>query len=209
MALVFHRGLAVPLWAIAFFAVALAAPPRPMPPVTVLLGIAVFALTMMAMIQWRRPVGARVEVCPPVTGWDRAHPGLIMTGVSVGTRVRTVEPTTTAPAPDDALDLFCRDDDGNWQMAEDPALPTPLIPGAREPGMLTTFGTSPPSAQVPDGWSTMDAATIAERQREGGGAPSQRRPASERSWPNLGHTVHQFVTTMRASYARRLRTNHG
>lgn len=209
MALVFHRGLAVPLWAIAFFAVALAAPPRTMPPVTALLGIVVLALTMMAMIQWRRTSRALVEVRPrPLTACDGAHAGIIMTAaLSVGTRVRTVDPAPSAP--DDALDLVrMDDDDGGWQVAREPALPIVLIPGARERGMLTMFGPAAATAWTPDGPSTMDATTIAERQREGGGAPSRRRPARERSWPNLGHTAHQFVMTMRALYARPVRTNH-
>jgi hypothetical protein len=50
-----------------------------------------------------------------------------------------------------------------------------LIPGAREPGMLTTFGAAAVVMPgVPAGRSTMDAVTIAEHEREGGGAPSQR-----------------------------------
>lgn len=53
------------------------------------------------------------------------------------------------------------------------------IPGAREPGMLTTFR-SAPALPVPDGPSTMDSATIADRQREGGGAPNQRRTRAGR-----------------------------
>jgi len=207
MALVFHRGLAVPLWAIAFFAVALAAPPRPIPPVTVLVGIAVLALTMMAMVQWRRTSRALAEVRPrPMTGCDRAHPGIFMAAVRVGTGVRTFEVATNAPAPDDALELVRMDDDGGWQMARQPAVP--LIPGAREPGMLTTFAPSAAGTRIPDEPSTMDATTIAERQREGGGAPSQRRPASERWWPDVERRVHHFVTATRALYARRLRSNH-
>jgi len=55
----------------------------------------------------------------------------------------------------------------------------PLIPGAyerntlpyRQPGSMG----ADTSAAVPIGSSSMDAATIAEREREGGGAPSQRR----------------------------------
>ena len=57
-----------------------------------------------------------------------------------------------------------------------------LIPGTREPGMLTSFESAATDLQLVDGPSTMDAATIADRQREGGGAPSQRRSADERSW---------------------------
>jgi hypothetical protein len=40
----------------------------------------------------------------------------------------------------------------------------------------------------------MDAATIAARQREGGGAPNQRRPAREGSaWKRLGQTLRRFL----------------
>jgi hypothetical protein len=56
-----------------------------------------------------------------------------------------------------------------------------LIPGAREPGRLTRFAAVVPDP--PNGPSTMDLATIADRQREGGGAPSQRRAARDgRAW---------------------------
>jgi hypothetical protein len=54
-----------------------------------------------------------------------------------------------------------------------------LIPGAYERNTLTyrqpgSMGADT-SVAVPIGPSSMDAATIAEREREGGGAPSQRR----------------------------------
>ncbi len=205
MALVFHRGLAVPLWAIAFFAVVLAAPPRPVPPVTVLLGMAVLALTMMAMLQWRRS-RALVHVAP-VTRPDRAHAGIIMTTVSARQRGWTVDRAPSAPAPDDALDLVRMDDDGGWQMAREAAVPA-LIPGAREPGMLTTFAAPPASGRIPEEPSTMDATTIAERQREGGGAPNQRRPQGDEPRWNLAHALHQFLTATRALYTRRFRPHH-
>ena len=51
---------------------------------------------------------------------------------------------------------------------------TPMIPGAREPDMTTTFGLHS-VVILPDGPSTMDAATIAMHQKEGGGGPAQRR----------------------------------
>lgn len=86
----------------------------------------------------------------------------------------------------------------------------PMIPGSREPGMLATLGALAGNVWIiPDGPSTMDAATIAERQREGGGAPSQRRPARERSlWKGLGRRLHQLLTTARALSVWRFRTNH-
>ena len=60
-----------------------------------------------------------------------------------------------------------------------PGLGAPLIPGAYERNTLTyrqpgSMGAAM-SVAVPIGSSSMDAATIADREREGGGAPSQRR----------------------------------
>lgn len=56
---------------------------------------------------------------------------------------------------------------------------TTLIPGAREPSALTSrkpgSGGFASRLTVPTpGGSSMDAATVAGRQREGGGAPNQR-----------------------------------
>lgn len=63
---------------------------------------------------------------------------------------------------------------------QNPRLGAPLIPGAYERNTLThrqpgAMGADP-SVVLPTGASSMDAATIAEHQREGGGAPSERRP---------------------------------
>jgi hypothetical protein len=56
--------------------------------------------------------------------------------------------------------------------------PIKPIPGAREAGALTRFAVAvPPVAPAAADPSTMDAATIAGHEREGGGAPSERRPA--------------------------------
>jgi len=52
-----------------------------------------------------------------------------------------------------------------------------MIPGAREARGLTRF--APLREPVPDGDNLLDAATTAERQREGGGSPKEgRRPAA-------------------------------
>lgn len=82
-----------------------------------------------------------------------------------------------------------------------------LIPGAREPGMLTSFRSSGVDVLLPDGPSTMDAATIAERQREGGGAPNQRRSANERSWRGLVRRLRQRLVMWPVLSGWRLRTN--
>jgi hypothetical protein len=67
-------------------------------------------------------------------------------------------------------------------MSIDPLSPrheAPLIPGAYERNTLTyrqpgSMGADT-SVTLPIASSSMDAATIAAREREGGGAPSQRR----------------------------------
>lgn len=120
--------------------------------------------------------------------------------------------TTTTPSRDeerDAIDLVRLDDDGGAQRSEVPAaltlrverapqapadhFPPRMIPGAREPGVLTRFGAPP--VTVYNSPRTMDAATIAARQREGGGAPTERRPPRERSlWRRLALRLRQFLT---------------
>ena len=51
----------------------------------------------------------------------------------------------------------------------------PMIPGAFERNTRPHREPAGPRLAQPAGVSSMDAATIAEREREGGGAPSQRR----------------------------------
>jgi hypothetical protein len=84
------------------------------------------------------------------------------------------------------------------------------IPGTREPGMLTTFGVPAASGpSVPDGPSTMDAVTTAERQREGGGAPSQRRPRRTRvRSTGAGSRLHELLLAIRLLFVWRVRTDH-
>lgn len=88
--------------------------------------------------------------------------------------------------------------------------PAAIVPGAREPGMLTTFGVPDASMQtIPDGPSTMDAVTIAEHQREGGGAPSQRRLVRARvGWKGPSGRLREFLAATRVLFASRFRTNH-
>ena len=90
MAIVFHRGLAIPLWVVVFCAVALAAPPRVMPSVVALLALAVIASTMTAMIRWRSMSRPLVHAFP------------------------AAGPRSTRQEEADAIDLVRMDDDG-WQ----------------------------------------------------------------------------------------------
>jgi hypothetical protein len=84
----------------------------------------------------------------------------------------------------------------------------PIVPGTREPGMLATLGAVARTTSVTDGPSTMDAVTTAERQREGGGAPSQRRPLRARlRRTGAGGRLHELVLAVRVLFAARVRTN--
>jgi hypothetical protein len=51
MALMFHQDLAIPLWTIAFCAIALASASHPLPSVTAVLAVAVIA-SMMVIGRW-------------------------------------------------------------------------------------------------------------------------------------------------------------
>ena len=109
--------------------------------------------------------------------------------------------TTVLIEEQDKVDLSRLDDDGGARQQSsvdsrprmrDERLKEPMIPGAREPGMLTTFART--VAVLEDSLVTMDAATIAARQREGGGAPSERRRHRERSrWQNLKDALRHLV----------------
>jgi hypothetical protein len=125
MAFVFQRRLAVPLWAIAFFTVALtAAPPTAtlfvMPPITVFaiaaVGIAAILFLMPGSLPWLRTSRAPVRVLPSRLR-DQANVAITMTA---GTGVRTLDEPNRSAA-NDALDLHRMDDDGGWQMSRPPA----------------------------------------------------------------------------------------
>ena len=123
MAFVFHRTLATPLWAIAFFTVAFTAPPIAtlflMPPTTVFaiaaIGIAAIVLLMPAPIPWLRTSRALARVFPS----GHRDQGSAAITIAAGTVVRTLDEPNRSTA-DDALDLFRMDDDGGWQMARPP-----------------------------------------------------------------------------------------
>jgi len=137
-------------------------------------------------------------------------PWLDVWAVAPPTIVRLIEHKMTArlhrmtavrlEEPDD-INLARLDDDGGARSrstvetcpkVRDARFETPMIPGARELGMLTTF--APPVVILEGSPVTMDAATIAARQREGGGAPSDRRRSRERSrWQNLRQALYLLV----------------
>jgi hypothetical protein len=124
MALVFHRRLAIPLWVIAFLAVALTAPPPAtlflMPPTTLfaiaLVGIALIFFMLPGAIPWLRTSRSLVRVLPSRHRVGRSA-AITMGG---GNCVRTVDEPSRRTA-NDALDFARMDDDGGWQMARPPA----------------------------------------------------------------------------------------
>ena len=124
MALVFARRLAIPLWAIAFFTVALTASPPAtlflMPPTTLLViavvGIALIVVTVPSAIPWLRTSRSLVPVLPS-RHRDRTNAAIAM---AAGAGVRRLDGPNRRTA-DDALDSARMDDDGGWQMARPPA----------------------------------------------------------------------------------------
>jgi hypothetical protein len=124
MALVFNRRLAIPLWAVAFFTVALTTPPPTTPFVMpratlfviVAVGIAVIVFSMSGAMPWSGTSRALARVPP---SGHRDHASAAIT-VAAGTWVRTLEEPNPSEA-DDALDLVRIDDDGGWQLARPPA----------------------------------------------------------------------------------------
>ena len=124
MALMVYRRLAIPLWAIAFFAVALAAPPPAtrllMSPTTLfvvaLAGMAALVLAMPGTVPWLRTSRSLARVTPS-RHRDEASAGSATDG---GICVRTPDEPNRQTA-EDALDLVRMDDDGGWQMARPPA----------------------------------------------------------------------------------------
>lgn len=127
MAFVFHRRLALPLWAMAFFAVALTAPPRTTLFLMVL-GIALMAFTMLGSAPWLRSSPSGVQVLSHAGRINRTGP----ISVGAGACVRTPDEPNTSSG-EDALDLVRMDDDGGWQMAPNAGRPVTRHEIAREP----------------------------------------------------------------------------
>lgn len=179
---------------------------------SVLLTVAVlitFALLTASIIVRMLGTASPFRLRLNASAWAGGRPG----GRGDASPDRNGLPTIRPDGPTD-VDLARLDDDGGGsRRARSLALPvplpddglppaqielpfgpverfhTPMIPGAREPGVLTTFGVAP--VVFRDSPTTMDAATIAARQREGGGAPSERRP------PRVGSPWTRLTQAMR------------
>jgi len=110
MAFMIHRGLVIPVWAVAVCAVTLTTMPRLMPSVIALLGIAVVGRTVPAIARWLRP-RRLVEVLPAIDQQPARPTGIIMTG---GTSARTLHEVVEGRVQKaaDTADLVRMDDDG-------------------------------------------------------------------------------------------------
>jgi hypothetical protein len=115
MALVFRRRLALPLWAIVFFTVALTASPPAGPFLIAVLAIAGIAFTTRRLVPRLRTARSVVHVVSHRQR-HRSSAAISMVG---GTCVRTLDEANRNTA-EDALDLVRLDDDGGWQMARPP-----------------------------------------------------------------------------------------
>lgn len=124
MAIVLQRRLAIPLWAIGCFTVAITAPPTAslfmMPPTTgfavAAVGLASIVLLMLGAMTLMRTSRSIVRVV--LSGYR--DPASARIGVAAGAGVRTFDEPIATEA-DDVLDLVRMDDDGGWQMARPPA----------------------------------------------------------------------------------------
>jgi hypothetical protein len=114
MAFVFQRQLGIPLWAMAFFAVALTATPSARPSLMAVLGIAVIAFTIGGLVPW---LGASRWIVQVHSNGERHKRTPIIVVAAASVRALD-EPNRNTPQ--DALDLVRMDDDGGWQMARPP-----------------------------------------------------------------------------------------
>jgi|RhiMethySRZTD1v2_1073278.scaffolds.fasta_scaffold18157_9 hypothetical protein len=120
MLFVFHRRLAIPLWAVAFFMVAFTTPPTAATrflasPATVFaiaaVGIAAIIFLVPGAITRLRASRSLVRVVP--SEYPNPACARIVVAASIGVRKLYESDATEAG---DALDLIRMDDDGGWQM---------------------------------------------------------------------------------------------
>ena len=113
MATVFHSELAIPVWLLAFGAVALNVSTR-MTLVVALVAIAPIVFTMLVVV--RRRLSRPPTAVLPTSDRQPPHAGVAITA---GMRTRRLDGAVDARAlrADDAISLVRMDDDGGWQMA--------------------------------------------------------------------------------------------
>jgi hypothetical protein len=116
MAVVFHRRLAIPLWTMAFFAVALTARPPATPFLMGLLGIVAITFTIAGLVPWFRTSRSVAHL----VSHRHRDKGSAAVSIDRGTSVRTLDEAKMNTA-EDALDLVRMDDDGGWQITRPPA----------------------------------------------------------------------------------------
>jgi hypothetical protein len=116
----------------------------------------------------RVPSTIRARECGPGRSGPRPHVSPLR--IEVAKTMTDIEIPVTANVPTDA----------SLHGGSSPA----MIPGQRETSPLTRFAASRPAVDYPVD-VTLDAATVADRQREGGGAPSERGPIRLSPWMAL------------------------
>lgn len=82
------------------------------------------------------------------------------------------------PAEATTIGAAATADTGDLISVEAPARAR-IVPGSREPGALTRFRAATRSGVSSSDPVTMDASTIADRRREGGGSPRARQSLKE------------------------------
>jgi hypothetical protein len=116
MALMFHRRLALPLWVMVLFTLALTAPPSLALLPILIFGMALMAFTMAGPVPPWRTFPSVVRIVS--YGSRQTEPAV--SRVVIGTSVRAPDEPNRTTA-EDALDLVRLDDDGGWQKAQPPA----------------------------------------------------------------------------------------
>lgn len=114
MGFVFRRGVSVPLWTIAFGALALGWLPSRLPAVT--------AVILIAASAWMIVRGRRLVTRPATEGIHTLSTDIGLNIAALSLQTRTLETATQLPPQSaDALDLVRMDDDGGWRLPSGPS----------------------------------------------------------------------------------------
>jgi hypothetical protein len=111
----FNRGVMLPVWALVFCALAFT-PPRLTRSAIALLGTAVVAGTVPAIVRWWRGARSAAAILPAARQRRPANGRVV---VAAGMRARTLDEAIAVRLRpvEDALDLVRMDDDGGWQRS--------------------------------------------------------------------------------------------